>query len=329
MLATAGFRLLEVNERSQALEISKMEIQETLKSHFGSTFSGKVLTRVITGQQEAELAWIAARVGSLEANRSNRKRIGILEIGGASVQVVIPTEPDKVGRDNEDNQDLYIQSYLGYGAHEVESALNSRAIALQANRKDTIESPCGFEGNQELVETKTIKYTGDFDSCVHKITDLLQLDKRQMQKKGIDESMGDLINPIPKILLHDTQFYGLALFYHVSHFIHVSIRALPHFPKITLSTISESGRKLCSQPWNEMVKRYSDVDENTPPKRLPGRCFDAALLAALMTGLGIVDNDVYVEAVQKIGKINIDWTVGVAIHLLSGNNFYREDTIFG
>ena len=37
-------------------------------------------------------------------------------------------------------------------------------------------------------------------------------------------------------------------------------------------------------PWDEIVRELGGVDPNTPPERLASRCFDAALVDALMSG---------------------------------------------
>ena len=57
---------------------------------------------------------------------------------------------------------------------------------------------------------------------------------------------------------------------------------------------------------------------NTPADRLPGRCFDAALLVALLGrdgGFGFAEDEARVEFVDDIGGRNVEWTMGAAMAL--------------
>ena len=84
----------------------------------------------------------------------------------------------------------------------------------------------------------------------------------------------------------------------------------------------DAGRKLCKISWNVLEHKYKNVDPNTPPNRLSGRCFDIALISALLKRLSVGEkpNGSTIELSHKIGKMDVDWTVGVAVNALKGND---------
>ena len=344
VLGTAGLRLLSASSRRRALDAARTACEEIVRNH-PSIAGSYVHVGVLSGLEEAVLAWEAARTAaaariaassssssSSSAKSSRTARVGIVEVGGASVQVVIPS--------SEKEDELYVRSYLGYGAHEVEAALNAGLIREHAearagediNQKDhsisTVESPCGFAGHSQEVAESTIQFTGDFDACVGRV--MQQLD--DIDADGVSGNVKNRapqeepLHAVPKSLLgRGTTLFGLALMYHVSHFITLSVGGLPDFPRASLVDLVDAGRHLCSVPWHEMEKHYRFVDDHTPPDRLGGRCFDVALMMSLLKrlgvgGQGVADtsamNDVEVEFTERVDDMSVDWTVGVAINAL-------------
>lgn len=341
MLGTAGFRLLKPEEQLLAQRVAKAVCQRTMKAelqldahnNFPLQFIGNIRVGILSGNEEAILAWESTEAISLRNDK--QQRTGIIEAGGTSVQVVVPYPKDQVD-DHNGVPRLYVKSYMGIGAHSIESKLNSELVRDQVASRHLeslapaqvgIRSPCGFVGYSESKKINVtpsqmiqaeLSFSGDFDSCLAAI--MYQLDH-------IDAESMQAVYSIPEKLSNDVHFMCLALFYHVTNFINISTQKLDSFPYVSPSSLVEAGRHLCTIPWTVLNGKYRNIDPNTPPNRLSGRCFDIALITALLKRFGIGGNNgSTIELTQRIGKTDIDWTVGVALNAFNGNDieFGRE-----
>ena len=80
---------------------------------------------------------------------------------------------------------------------------------------------------------------------------------------------------------------AMALAEHVATFLALAFKdsaAALAAPTPTLRELAASAARFCAMPWDEIVRELGGVDPNTPPERLASRCFDAALVDALMSG---------------------------------------------
>ena len=231
-----------------------------------------------------------------------------------------------------------MRSYLGYGAHEVETALIDRVVGGASGPAAGAESPCGFGGRRQEVGPgpASVSFTGDFDACLEQVLDQLRaVDVERAPaaaaddgpEDGAGEAGGPGLRPIPGRLVRGTHVYGLALLFHVAHFVQASIGGLPRYPLVSTPELADAGRRLCAVPWREMQSKYAEVDPNTPPNRIGGRCFDTALAVALVMRLGLGGGAaggstdpggaaVSIEVTQRVADMDVDWTVGVAVNLL-------------
>ena len=100
-------------------------------------------------------------------------------------------------------------------------------------------------------------------------------------------------------------------------------------PKATLAEIATAGEKLCAIEWAKLVKDVDGKDPNTPADRLNGRCFDAALVQALLgedfagddiaageVGLGFSQNDERLNFIERIDDAEVEWTLGAAMSVV-------------
>lgn len=87
--ATAGMRMLNLSEPDKATKII-----EVIKSKFNLAGLNLKKITIITGKEEGLFAWVSANYlsGSLFQNLNNlsTKSYGILDMGGASVQIAYP-----------------------------------------------------------------------------------------------------------------------------------------------------------------------------------------------------------------------------------------------
>eukprot|EP00854_Cymbomonas_tetramitiformis_P027481 gene27481-33895_t len=113
------------------------------------------------------------------------------------------------------------------------------------------------------------------------------------------------------------RFLGLSLLHHLTNFM-VSVHHVETLPK-SLREIDAAGRQLCHLPWKKVEKEFAGRDANTPADRLQGRCFDSALVVALLSrsdGLGYgfeTDRELPITFVEKMHGLEVDWALGAAI----------------
>ncbi|GAB5371264.1 hypothetical protein AAMO2058_001564300 [Amorphochlora amoebiformis] len=188
-------------------------------------------------------------------------------------------------------------------------------------RNSTSYVPAEFKGN-----TTKRKDRGDFDTCLLAVQAQLELLISQDQiipnqspsshpstrnieapkPLRIDRARA-LISPIAKTgrdiaqnshpsannsqdSAYPSSIIGLSMFYHLVHFLKMVDPSFP-FPTTTLSTIKTHARALCRREFSELAGSMGNSDPHTPLDRMPGRCFDSALVVALLgNGLGISDN---------------------------------------
>ena len=111
------------------------------------------------------------------------------------------------------------------------------------------------------------------------------------------------------------QFWGMSLLYHVTHFLWLVVPTMP-FPRPAINDITAAGTVLCSKNFAALVQDYEGKDPNTPRRRMPGRCFDAALTVALLGrpwGWGFAANARQVTMVHNVSGVEVEWTIGAAV----------------
>ncbi|KAL5747161.1 hypothetical protein ACOSQ2_024458 [Xanthoceras sorbifolium] len=107
VLATAGLRRLGVEDAGRILD----DVEAVLKEH--SFVHRKSWIRVLNGKEEAYYGWLALnyKMGSL-ANSSRTPTLGLLDLGGSSLQVVVKDD------ETEDNEHV-IKSEIGLSEHRL------------------------------------------------------------------------------------------------------------------------------------------------------------------------------------------------------------------
>ncbi|KAL5544146.1 hypothetical protein UlMin_007930 [Ulmus minor] len=106
VLATAGLRRLGVEDARQVL----VDVEAVVKEH---SFSyKKSWIRVLSGKEEAYYGWVALNYKGRFMNHSRLPTLGLLDLGGSSLQVVM--EVDDVKEDTH-----FIRSKLGFIEHQI------------------------------------------------------------------------------------------------------------------------------------------------------------------------------------------------------------------
>lgn len=355
--ATAGMRILTDKEQIELWRSVASVVQKSMprfaigveKEHF----------KTIDGEDEGFYAWLAANYlvgvdvtsigadvdgfGGLPEEERDRllrettarkpleESVGAIDVGGGSAQVVTLsasgfTKKRKISSMGQLRKAVRVKSYLGYGANHMEKRWRE-ALGMRGEKKD----PCSFVGYEVKTSSDAILIgSGDYEKCALGL-------KKQIQKMLTEDGNGDM--RLPKALLSEDvgetkKFLGMSLLYHVTHFISVVMpSSLVTFPKPTLLEITDAGKSLCATNWNVVSSEFDGKDPNTPSDRLNGRCFDAALLDALLSiddnsnsvGFGFpkystgVNSDNtrnglrMIEYAEDVNGSEVEWTLGAAI----------------
>ena len=357
--ATAGMRILTEKEQKELWRsVASVARKATPRFAIGRE---EEHFKTIDGEDEGFYAWLAANYlvgvdvtsigadvdgfGGLTEEERNRlfremnnarkpleESVGAIDVGGGSAQVVTLSasgfmrKTKKITSMEQLRKAVRVKSYLGYGANHMEKRWRE-ALAERGEKRD----PCGFIGYEAKTSSNAILIgSGEYEKCALGL-------KKQIQKMLAEDGNGDM--RLPKASLSEDvgqtkKFLGMSLLYHVTHFISVVMpSSLVTFPKPTLLEIADAGKSLCATTWSVVSSDFDGKDPNTPSDRLNGRCFDVALLDALLSidensntvgfgfpkySAGVSSDDSsnglrMIEYAEDVNGSEVEWTLGAAI----------------
>ncbi|CAL6391037.1 unnamed protein product [Bathycoccus prasinos] len=357
--ATAGMRILTEKEQKELWRsVASVARKATPRFAIGRE---EEHFKTIDGEDEGFYAWLAANYlvgvdvtsigadvdgfGGLTEEERNRlfremnnarkpleESVGAIDVGGGSAQVVTLSasgfmrKTKKITSMEQLRKAVRVKSYLGYGANHMEKRWRE-ALAERGEKRN----PCGFIGYEAKTSLNAILIgSGEYEKCALGL-------KKQIQKMLAEDGNGDM--RLPKASLSEDvgqtkKFLGMSLLYHVTHFISVVMpSSLVTFPKPTLLEIADAGKSLCATTWSVVSSDFDGKDPNTPSDRLNGRCFDVALLDALLSideksntvgfgfpkySTGVSSDDSsnglrMIEYAEDVNGSEVEWTLGAAI----------------
>jgi Golgi nucleoside diphosphatase len=275
--ATAGMRLLP--------QAKQKIYYDELKNWFEQQREWQLTdAKTITGNEEGLYDWLSINyhLGTLATPQN--KTIGVMDMGGASVQIVFPiAETPAINEKSQIKLDiygqhynLYVHSFLGLGQTEMSHQFLNSAPCFSNN----YPMPDGEEGqgNALSCEQKVARLMNN----VHGVKQLIQ---PLLTSNSVDAwySIGGIAN------LADSSFF--------------------HFENAQLTNqtlIQQADSEICHQSW-EMINSQFPNDDYVYEYCL----FSAYYYALMVDGYGL-----YPE--QKVNYVppqeNIDWTTGVVLH---------------
>uniref|UniRef100_A0A0D9X874 Apyrase n=1 Tax=Leersia perrieri TaxID=77586 RepID=A0A0D9X874_9ORYZ len=323
-MATAGLRLLDAAVAEAVLESCRVLLRGS-----GFQFQDDWAT-VISGMlhngraEEGMYAWIAANYALGTLGDDSKDTTGIIELGGASVQVTfvtdkpLPPEFSHTLKFGDVTYNLYSHSFLHLGQnvayeslHEMLSSPGLKSMATHLLSQAKYRDPCtprGFspmEGAVKLpasvLESK-VEYrpyahaVGNFSECRSAARTLLQ--------KGREECiyhecrMGAAF--VPDL---DGKFLATENFYHTSKFFGLRSKSF-------LSDLMLAGEKFCHGDWSKIKKEYRSFNDG----ELLLFCFSSAyILALLHDTLKVPLDDKRIDVVNQIGGMPVDWALGAFV----------------
>ncbi|HRD71379.1 MAG TPA: multidrug DMT transporter permease [Legionella sp.] len=274
--ATAGMRLLSQSRQNKYYE----GLQHWFKNQ--SQWQLKE-AKTITGNQEALFDWLSVNyyLGSLQ---SGQKSIGVMDMGGASVQIVFPIEKNTtLDTKSQIELDLYnhhynlfVHSFLGLGQTEMSHQFLNSASCF-ANNYPLPDGESG-QGNVTACEQEV----SSLMNAVHRVNNLVQ---PLLSSNPVDSwyTMGGIANLAESKLFHfDNQ-------------------------QLTNQTLlQQADNQICHQQWETLNDQFPNDDY------VYQYClFSAYYFALMVDGYGIPQE----QAINYIPpEKNLDWTTGVVLH---------------
>lgn len=274
--ATAGMRLLPVPKQKQFYDL----MQNWFANHSQWQLQS---SKTITGSEEGLYGWLAVnyKLGTLTANGKNP--VGVMDMGGASVQIVFPVAKTE-GIKNSDLQQfdlygrhlqLFIHSFLGLGQTEVTHQFLDESSCF-ANE---YELPTGVTAEGDATTCKT--EVASLMNNVHRVNGIIQpvMSANPINDWYVIGGMSDLVQSQP-FQFANNQFTNESL-------------------------LEQANTLVCHQQWSSLSSQYSDNEY------LYGYClFPAYYYALMVDGYGIQPQQSvnYLAANQTT-----DWTLGVVL----------------
>ncbi|XP_031493833.1 probable apyrase 6 [Nymphaea colorata] len=278
---------------------------------------------VTTGRDEGIYAWVAANYALGTLGGDPWKTIGVVELGGTSLQVTfVPREPpplefSRVVKLGGTTYNLYSHSLLHFGQDAVWALLheahNSVLKFSSGSGKDTLMNPCIPRGyfhssdvplssNSRSVSAKKLLEfpTGNFSACV---SDTLML---------LGKVTGKCMKPpcrTGSIVIPEFQgkYFSAQDFFYTSKFFGL-------VPRASLSELVSAGHHYCEEDWNKLKNEHSGMDEED----LLQFCFSSAYVVALLhNGLGIPMDVKRIGFANQAGNVPLDWTLGAFIQQIA------------
>jgi golgi apyrase len=310
LLATAGMRLLNENDREQILS----EICEYTRVN--SPFQVPecdLHIQVIPGETEGLYGWIAANylLGGFNNPEEHdhgkgHHTYGFLDMGGASAQIAFApnvTETEKHAEDlkllrlrkvngEDDEYRVFVTTWLGFGANQARARYIEALVNSTYDNILELPDPClpsglrlSTTGQAITPETALDQHllgTGDFPQCLLQTYPLLEKDKPCNDDPCL---LGGV--HVPAIDFDVNHFVGVSEYWHTTH----EVFEMAYKDKAyDFHTYQARVNEFCSQDWNDIasgVKAHKwgkKVDEIIAEEV----CFKASwLINMLHEGIGI------------------------------------------
>jgi len=305
LMATAGLRMVGEGPKD-AILASVCSYLSTTGFVFKCEWAG-----VLDGRDEGLYGWVTVNylLDALYASSNAKEPVGIIDLGGGSVQIVYPTKPvssapsgytqqlDFAGR----KHDVYIKSHLGFGLDAARKA----ALDLLTSRREggkAIKHPCLPAGAKMTHNDAELVGDADWHRC------------RKLQMRLFDRSScahsscswGGAYQPaLP------TTFYGFSYLYDRTAAIGLLDGKPAQFGSVPMARadIDEKGAALCALGEADVATRFSSHPDGPKANSF---CGDVAYLSALLENFGFHEHT-RLTMTNKIKDVELVWTLGAML----------------
>jgi len=278
-LSTAGMRLLSFDQQQA--------IYTAITAAAKNSGLTPTVIQTIPGKMEGVFDWIALNQLLNNLGQDASKTMGILDLGGASTQVVFAgsgMDSSDTERLNLGNQtyNLYSHSYLGLGENIAQSQYMNAPECY----------PIGYTLPNENLGS------GQFANCETHVNALL----------GPVQSVQNIQSFMPA--QSPMNFYAISGFAYTT-----SSKIFNLGAQLNTKLLESTAINACGQTWSLLNQQ----DPSDP--YLYSTCFNAALAIDLLDAYGFPNNQTF-TATNSIGSNDIAWTLGAAIYYLNSQPSY-------
>ncbi|PWY54971.1 multidrug DMT transporter permease [Legionella qingyii] len=273
--ATAGMRLVPQTKQ-------KIYYQEVQKWFSQQSAWQLMEAKTITGHDEALYDWLAVNyhIDALKSSSSNP--VGVMDIGGASVQIVFPIQKNTEEKGTQVALDLYgqhinlsVHSFLGLGQNEMAHQL--------------LDTASCFSDGYPLSDGRSGQ--GDALICEREVSPLIKMHKVKKEVQPILSAS------------HINSWYAIGGFPNLAESKPFQFQN----NQLTIQDLLQQANNLiCHQQWETLSNQFPNNEY------IESYCLLPAFYYALMVeGYGLTANQQinYVSSAQ-----NLDWTLGVVLH---------------
>ncbi|RUR27899.1 multidrug DMT transporter permease [Legionella qingyii] len=273
--ATAGMRLVPQTKQ-------KIYYQEVQKWFSQQSAWQLMEAKTITGHDEALYDWLAVNyhIDALKSSSSNP--VGVMDIGGASVQIVFPIQKNTEEKGTQVALDLYgqhinlsVHSFLGLGQNEMAHQL--------------LDTASCFSDGYPLSDGRSGQ--GDALICEREVSPLIKMHKVKKEVQPILSAS------------HINSWYAIGGFPNLAESKPFQFQN----NQLTIQDLLQQANNLiCHQQWETLSNQFPNNEY------IESYCLLPAFYYALMVeGYGLTANEQinFVPSAQ-----NLDWTLGVVLH---------------
>ncbi|CAE7195748.1 ENTPD7, partial [Symbiodinium necroappetens] len=251
---------------------------------------GAFQARTVSGDEEGLWAVLATnflmgRMGHDLLSHGQGKPLGLMDLGGSSTQIGIPS-PVAAEKGINFSSGVLVKSYLGFGMthiqHKVRSKFGSDLSCYMPGSQTKEEGP--LQGDR----------FGDAPNCRKLIADLLQQESTSCLAESQSACLGDLKGNQESAwaIEGDVDFYGVSGLTYVMDFVRWWLQNseqkhpfLDTYPKPTLNELQSAVDLMCSGQYQK-IKDWTDQKTKrhqfTDYDNLPFRCFQANYILVLL-----------------------------------------------
>lgn len=317
--ATAGLRRISDVKADKILAAVRKLIPSTSAFKFKESW-----VSVLDGSQEGSYMWITANYLLSNLGKSYPNTIGIVDLGGASVQMAYAISEEQSKKAPKPNGDdtyiseinlygikyhLYVYSYLNYGIN----AARGKILNITKDKA----SPCLLKGYNGTYTYEGITYKslapylgGSFHKCRKIVRKALNIDQICNYEKC---TLGGVWNGGGGDGQKD--IFLASYFYDSANEAGVIPRNLSN-AKVSLRELAKAAQIACTISYRDANKKYQNVTGS-----LPYVCMDLVYQYSLLVdGFGIKPQRevTFVDGLKyKDYQVDVSWAVGGAIDLLT------------
>jgi len=334
VLGTAGMRSLEPSQRQPIYDA----VREGLVSSKEYVFSTneRLQLRSLTGTEEGTYAmlcvnFLTGRLDhhlSLTTKGSQEQLLGILDLGGSSTQIAMPSSKRDFGAAVPGLGDVgaVVRSYAAYGMEQMRERLDKHAA-----ENGMSSSPCYFKGYKE--PSYGLVGSGEAPDCRAMLLKVFSKSREECRNHASRECMPGLDDAAARAGSQGLQFFAVSGYLFVTDFashwllrsgsaggaIASTLREVKNRP--TVEELEAAADELCASDWAEIESATAGgaatgAHRYTDSTKAPHRCLEVNYVVTLLRhSYGFPSDQRLVTFEDDVDGNDVEWPLGALLHM--------------